>query len=334
MRIFPVLVLVLVSPLIAQQKTNVPESGVQVTAQALLDRARRLSDIRAANGHAFRLDAAFSFMGKDLEPVHGSYTETWFSNSKWRREIVVNDFHRVEVGTTDRIWRLDSSADFSETAARITRLMNPFWSTQIPQFGSIQDGNNSQMTGQCAITLPGPQGQKGALCFDNKSGALVERADPEIRAKNAVVYSYFYGKFREFAGLLFPREMVCFEEAHHKFEAQVIGLSPPDSGDASAFVPPPGAKELGNCQGTLASPIMVYRTQPIFPREGGENSSVGLSFVINVHGRTQDITVAQSGGKAFDYQAVAAVQQWRFKPAACDGHPMPLEIELVLNFVR
>src|SRR5579872_6449808 len=158
-RLVPSLVWMLICPIAAQRTTDVPKADVQKTAELLLTRARSLSDIRADNAQPFRLDATFSFTGKDFNLVSGTYSEIWFSNSKWRREIVVNDLHRVEVGSPNRVWRLDNSKNFTDVAARITRLMNPFSSTRSLQFGSIQDGTNSQMTGKCVISAPGLLGQ-------------------------------------------------------------------------------------------------------------------------------------------------------------------------------
>lgn len=81
---------------------------VQSRAEALMQHARQLSDIRSSGAPAFRLTATFSFVGDDLEAVQGTYTETWASDSQWRRETVVNNLRRIEVGAPSRLWLLDS----------------------------------------------------------------------------------------------------------------------------------------------------------------------------------------------------------------------------------
>jgi hypothetical protein len=58
-------------------------------AQALLERARNLSDIRSPSAPAFRLKVAFNAITRDLATLDGTYTETWVSNTQWRRETVV-----------------------------------------------------------------------------------------------------------------------------------------------------------------------------------------------------------------------------------------------------
>jgi hypothetical protein len=76
----------------APQKPEAPKSEIQTRAEALMERARHLSDIRAKNAPAYRLKATFSFMGKNLENLQGTYTEVWVSDSQWRRETVVSNF--------------------------------------------------------------------------------------------------------------------------------------------------------------------------------------------------------------------------------------------------
>ena len=61
----------------------------QSKPQALLERARNLSDIRSPSAPAFQLKATFTAIARDLATLEGTYTETWVSNTQWRRETVV-----------------------------------------------------------------------------------------------------------------------------------------------------------------------------------------------------------------------------------------------------
>lgn len=299
-----------------------------------MERSRKLSDIRAPKAPAFQLKATFSFIGKDLEAAHGTYTETWISNSQWRRETVVNDIHRVEVGTANRIWRLDNSKDFPEVATRLPDLINVFPQASTTfQFESITDTTDSRPAEQCATTKPGSQREKYKFCFDQKSGALLAKLSPDIRPKNMTDYSCFYGIFRKFGDFWFPREMACLEDKHRVLEAKVEDLSPEPSPDASLFKPPPGASELGRCLGTSVPPARTFSPEPGFPT-GSHNtgSSVLLSLVVDTQGTPRNIKVNQSAGKDLDDSALSAVGRWRFKPATCDGVPMPFEINVRLEF--
>jgi len=74
----------------SESNQNPRADEAQKSAEALLDRARRLSDIRSLNAPPFRLKLTFSFTGKHLDTVQGIYDEVWISNSRWRRETTVS----------------------------------------------------------------------------------------------------------------------------------------------------------------------------------------------------------------------------------------------------
>jgi TonB family protein len=318
----------------APQKPEPPKSEIQTRAEALLDRARHLSDIRANNAPAFRLKATFTFVGKDLESKQGSYTELWVSDSQWRRETVIADFHRVEVGTSNRIWKLDSSKDFAETAARIPVLMDIFPSASAKfEFESITDTDKAPPE-ICATTKPGFQQERYRFCFAPKSGALLAKLSPDIRPKGTSDYSCFYGIFRKFGDSWFPREMACLQDKHRELEAKVDELAVEPSPDSALFKPPAGATEIGRCLGKSMPPVPTVKDGPNFPAGAQHGSQVSLSLIIDAQGKPQDVEVRQTGGKDFDDEALKTVRKWRFKPATCDGDPMPTEIRIEVNFNR
>jgi TonB family protein len=172
------------------------------------------------------------------------------------------------------------------------------------------------------------------FCFDQKSGALLATLSPNIRPKNMTGFSCFYGIFRKFGDSWFPREMACLEDKHRQLEAKVEELSAEPSPVPSLFKPPPGAIERGRCSGTSTPPTGILNPEPRFPTGvRGNTASVVLSLIVDTKGKPQHIKVSQSGGQGFDETAVATdEQQWRFKPATCDGEPMPMEIGVILKF--
>ncbi len=316
-------------------KPVVDKPDAQIHAEALISKARDLSDIRAKNAPAFRLKAIFTFTGKNLENAQGTYTEDWASDSQWRREIVVQDSHRIEVGTLNRIWTLDSAADLPEVATHLPDLMNMFHSLSATlEFESITANPDQKPAEQCATTKRGSQQEQYKFCFDQKSGALLATLSPDIRPKNMSDLSCFYGIFRKFGDSWFPREMACLEDKHRQLQAKVEELSAEPSPDPSLFKPPPGAIELGRCSGISTQPVGTLNPEPRFPTGvRGNTASVALSLIVDTKGKPQHIRVSQSGGQGFDEAAVATVeQQWRFKPATCDGEPMPKEIGVILKF--
>src|SRR5271168_5453503 len=119
---------------------------VQPRAQALLQRARQLSDIRTPGSPAFRLKATFSFVGDDLDTVRGNYTETWFSGSQWRRETVIGDQHYIEIHTSDKHWLIFPEG-FPVRGNKLATLMAPLPPASLDLvFESVSERRNGDVT--------------------------------------------------------------------------------------------------------------------------------------------------------------------------------------------
>jgi TonB family protein len=311
-----------------------PAQDVQQRAEALLDKARQLSDIRSPNAPGFRLKATFSFVGKNLDSVQGTYTEVWVSKSQWRRETVVNDQRRIEVGGPSRLWQLDSTADFPEQAASFPRVVDIFPSQSASlAFDSISDHSEVDPPTECAISKPNNRQLKSAFCFDKVSGLLVAKIFPGVRPTNAVEESCNYGSFQKIGDRRFPREMMCFEDRHRKLDAKVIELSFEPSPDPALFTPPRAAIELGQCAGKTVPPHAIDSPSPQTPfGSQGQSSQVTLSVVVDTNGKPQNVKVVNSAGAHSDEAALRAMRNWRFKPATCGGEPMPMMIEIQFAF--
>jgi hypothetical protein len=297
----------------------------------MLLHAQQLSDIRSPNAAAFRLKATFSFKGDDLETIQGTYTETWVSDSKWRRETVINDLRRIEVAGPAKSWLL-SPDTFPERANQLPSLM-AFVAPTSPQpdFVSITDTPAGDVVAECVFTKPVVQSQKIIFCFDKKSGVLLEKTSPEQRPKNVVSFSCEYGKFQKFNQYWFPREIVCFEDRHKTISANVVELSAEPSPDPTLFTPSPEAIELGRCSGKTVPP-RYYDGAFVFP--GGidlEHAAwIHVWFVVDTKGKAQNIRVSHAGDNSSHENILKALRTWRFLPGKCDGKAMPMQMTLQL----
>jgi TonB family protein len=59
-----------------------------------------------------------------------------------------------------------------------------------------------------------------------------------------------------------------------------------------------------------------------------------LYLTADRQGKPQDVRVRESGGQDFDCIAMPRVRTWCFKPAPCDGEPIPAEINVAIYFRR
>jgi len=310
----------------------------QARAQAMLQRARELSDIRSVNASAFRLKATFSFVGKDLETAQGTYTEVWVSNSRWRRETTVNSWRRVEVGSPNRRWLLDSTVDFPDRAARVAGLLMflpPSAATFA--FESISERSNQETVAECTVTKHGSSGEVSAFCFDQKSGLLLQRVFPQMRPSRvvagfrAIEHSCSYGTFQKLGNYWFPHEILCSEDKHREISVEVTDLSLEPTPDSALFTPPPGAIELADCPVPLKAPKALSYAQ-LAESGSRDQGTVNISLVVDIKGQPQNLRVIRSAGKILDADALNAVRRWHFQPATCNGEPAPAEITVEIGF--
>src|SRR6266853_2515662 len=236
--------IVIIALLLVLQENTLRADDAQKTAEGMMDRARQLSDIRAENAPGFRLQLVFSYVGKDLETLQ-TYTEVWNSNSQWRREIVVGNFRRVEIGGTKRHWLLDNDSSFPEEAERVLAVAEMFTPRSAKfKFESLASPDAAT---RCAVTEgTGEQHAKHAFCFDQDQGALVENISPQLVGRRMGDFACSFSAFRKFGACRFPREMKCLQEGHSKMEAKVVELISSQPNPAE-FQPPAGAVEMGTC---------------------------------------------------------------------------------------
>jgi TonB family protein len=312
-----------------------PVDDVQKTAEGMLDAARQLSDIRSPNAPGFRLNVTFSFLGPDLDPLQGTYTEVWISNSQWRRETVVGDYRHIEIGGPDKYWLIDGGKDLPEEAARVSTVVDMFPKrSETFEFETI---NNLNPTTQCAVTkAKGERDQKQAFCFDKDKRVLKESVAPRVYAANVTDYSCHYNQFWKFGDYWFPHEMVCFMDGRQRLEAKVVDLSLEPSPETALLTPPGGAVEIGDCSVTPVPPKALSTPRPrsmLLPsRPADYQYSVVVRMLIDAKGKPQNLRITRSGGKESDDTALRTARAWRFKPGTCKGEPMAVPYSVEMTF--
>jgi len=97
----------------------------------------------------------------------------------------------------------------------------------------------------------------------------------------------------------------------------------------------------GCCEGTFAigngvsMPRPIYTPEPEFSEEARRvklQGDVTLLATIGVDGRPRNLTVVRSLGMGLDEKALLAVNTWRFEPAKKAGHPVAVQMNIIVNF--
>ena len=91
---------------------------------------------------------------------------------------------------------------------------------------------------------------------------------------------------------------------------------------------------------------MIFSAEPEFSekaRKAKLRGDCALSLTVDVDGFPKNVTVVRSIAEgqpekrrlaaiSLDEKAIEAVKQYRFKPAMLDGRPVPVEVQINVNF--
>jgi protein TonB len=104
-------------------------------------------------------------------------------------------------------------------------------------------------------------------------------------------------------------------------------------------VPAPGEPSAPAGTATIPELIPSTKVAPVFPPQALEKVAKGqviLQAVVRKDGTLGDFTVLRSTACdcGFEAAALAAVAQWRYKPAAIDGEPVEIYFTIEVNFKR
>lgn len=116
-------------------------------------------------------------------------------------------------------------------------------------------------------------------------------------------------------------------QSKKKFVAIDLPYEPwPNLADCSTF---------HEAQGGTHRPIPIYSPPAEYSaaaRSKKISGSVQLLLTVGIDGLPHDIVVTKPLGYGLDENAVAALQKWKFDPAAKDGEPIPARIAVEIEF--
>jgi len=87
--------------------------------------------------------------------------------------------------------------------------------------------------------------------------------------------------------------------------------------------------------GGVSAPVPIYEVEPEFSEEARKAKFMGtvtVSLIVDVHGLPQNVHLARGVGMGLDEKAIEAVKQYRFTPAKLAGKPVPVEVNVEVNF--
>jgi len=110
------------------------------------------------------------------------------------------------------------------------------------------------------------------------------------------------------------------------------------SGEGPGFGPGRGGGTGGgifHVGGGVSAPRAIYSPDPEFSEEARKAKYQGtctLELIVGADGLPSNIRVVGSLGMGLDEKAIETVKTWKFEPAMKDGHPVPVEIAIEVDF--
>ena len=104
-------------------------------------------------------------------------------------------------------------------------------------------------------------------------------------------------------------------------------------------IPVPGAS-LGTIQiyrvgGGVSAPKLVYAPDPEYTKKAQEANYQGvcvIALIVDTEGKPERVHVLRHLGMGLDQKAVEAVKQYKFTPALLQGKPVPVQVNIEVNF--
>jgi TonB family protein len=107
------------------------------------------------------------------------------------------------------------------------------------------------------------------------------------------------------------------------------------SGPASHAATYDSTETLQRIGGNVSAPLLIYKVDPEFSLEARKAKASGIvmvNFVVDKQGLPQNVHVIRGIGHGLDAKATEAVSQYKFRPAMESGKPVPVSLNVEVNF--
>jgi hypothetical protein len=286
-------------------------------ALALLKRAASQSNIRIADHAPFRLEARVRLLDDSID---ADYVLVWVSAGKWREEITVGPDYSIRIGDGNRVWTDDEGPDAYRVRGAMHNLDMPVLLLPRPtQFVTpITSLEHGGVQLQCVFERSDFSQQE--YCVDPQQGLL--RA---FEGNRDWIWTE-YSDYESFEGVPFPRIVQHYTHGNLKSEVIVKRLVREENMSLDSFTPSKDAIERPGCEHP-EPPIALFShpaDESEVPEDAVHIGTVSLKGTITVAGRVEDVRVTDPFG-SYDSRAIDSASSKHFRPATCDGIPVPSE---------
>jgi TonB family protein len=280
------------------------------------------TDLQGAGAEPYRLRASFRVLKVAGAPLEGIYQLDWISSSRWREEVTSAGYQEVRVADGDRYWEANSAGRRPWYIRQLSAALNvKSWFRR--RAGDSLTAAPAETPGPPCLVLRSPEQPDKRYCFPPPRGQRVQ-----IQSGSG---SLSYSDFQPWKQRLFPRRIETSED-QLGFEISVQELGELLKPDASLFVAPASAQ--ARCL-TPEMPELLDSREPQYPPNAVRQGTDGIVAVyvrIGTDGKVHDPEIVRTPGPEFNAPTLAAIEQWRFRPASCSGTAVPWDTTIEVAF--
>jgi TonB family protein len=289
---------------------------------ALIQHAVEGSELRTPELAPFKLRVEIQTEDLNSKPIAGTYELTWVSPTRWREEIKVGEYTETRIGGAGKIWQFPSPSSEARRIRSVAQRLSVRQELSLDSADAVRKPKKREVNGKhllCA-TVKSPDMVDQEYCFDTASGVL-------LRSRSGSDWLE-YLEYQRVGTRSFPFHLV----KRGKAVVRVVDLRTNIHPDPGLFEPAPGITAVPGCE-SPKTPRALKADDPQFPQSlRGNPTQVIVSGVVAPDGVLKDLRIIQSGGPEADSATLNALSKWKFRPAACDGVPVPSTIEVTMHF--
>jgi hypothetical protein len=303
-------------------------------AVARLQRAVSKSNIFELPSFAMKASAQVVI---DKKLVDGSYQLFWNGPEQWREEVNFPGYQEIQIGGKGVVWTRRSTDYVPLAVYNLHRALGfgastgsspSIWSRvrlDITSKDNVKKIRERKEHGEklICVDLERDLEPNTEICTRETDGSFIRDSSDNLDED-----------FQPIGEKLFPRMLSFRTSGKTLAKVNMAELTNVTQFAPNIFAPPPGVSSQPGCMNPTPARA-VKKAAPHYPASARAGHIEGTTFtevIIGIDGIPRIRRVLQSPSSDLEASSLAAIQQWRFDSAICDGQPIEMETVLQINY--
>jgi hypothetical protein len=273
----------------------------------------------------------------DKKLVDGAYQILWNGPEQWREEVTLPGYQEIQIGGKGVVWTRRTTGYVPLAVYNLHRALGfgassgsspSIWSrvrldvTSKDQVKRIRERKEHGEKLMC-VDIERDMEPNPEMCIRESDGSLARDFSNNLDED-----------FQPIGEKVFPRMLGFQVSGKTVAKVNITELTTEAQFTPNIFAPLPGVSPQAGCMNP-APARAVKKAAPHYPagaRAGHIEGATSTEVVIGIDGIPRIRKSLHSPNSDLEASSLAAIQQWRFDPAMCDGQPIEMETVLQINY--